>query len=302
MCFYTFSEDGGIDLDVSESIWVHPKYYWKPDGKSTLVIVGRVTAKSNDINSLHIVYPNLLGEMRMLSLPETKEFAISKTFSENKSALKVIRHFSFEVLTLTFERPLEAKDSAVVVFQLESPNASKIESDFRLFTLNFTISGPDNVKRSFLQGLDGAEKWFKHKVESSRDAIEKQTYEKLLRARKGIIHTIVEPLQKNPISVSSFRTNLFVDPALRGLNITKSEELEETTHLGVPDITWPFTNRVHKNLFGEKRPLYASFVYDGKGRKEFKYSIKGSAHRNKPTELYIAIIAIMLMLLIALLP
>lgn len=301
MCFYAFSEDGEIDLDVSEFVWVHPKYYRKPDGKSTLVIVGQVTAKSNDINSLRIIYPNLLVDVRTLPLPDTKEFAISRTFSENESALEVMRHFSFEVLTLTFESPLKAKDSALVVLQLESPNASRFESDFREFTLDFTISGPDNVKRSFLQGLDGAEKWFNDKVKSSEDAIERQTYEKLLLAKRGITHTIVESLKKNPISISRFRTNLFVDPALRGLSITGSEELEETTHLGIPDVKWPYTNRVYKALFGEKRPLYASFVYNGKGQKEHKYSIKGSAYRNKPTELYVAIIAIMLMLLLALL-
>jgi hypothetical protein len=190
---------------------------------------------------------------------------------------------------------------------LESPNASKIETDFREFALNFTISGPGNVKRSFLQGLGGAEKYFIDKIARSNNAVIKQVFTKLVSAKKNIDREIVAPLSKKPITMTESNVSLFIDPALRGVKVSGSSELEETTSQGDPHIPWPYTNRVrkffvkHKFLLKEKMPHYRSFDCISGRRREHKFSIEGSAYRNMPIELYLAIFAILLSILMFLL-
>jgi hypothetical protein len=298
MCFYAFSEQGEIILSVEEYIWVHPKYYWKADGRSSIIIHCQIEAKSSDIRSIHILYPNLLASLKCI---EPEKYAISRTFNGSTTILEVLRHFYFEVLTVTFTESIKRGKSKEIILYLDSPNASYFENDFRLYELKFTISGPDNIKRSFLQGLIGAEEWFKSMISNAKDASQKQTYEKMLRAKRSLDSVIVEPLNNNPSSITNYGITLFIDPALRGITIKESDELEDVSDRGIPKsgYVWPYRNRVWDKLFGEKKPSFFRFVYDGKGRGEHKFRIDGSAYRNKPTELYTAIIAILIMLLLA---
>lgn len=300
MCFYAFSEDGEIDLTTFESIWIHPRYFKSPTGKSIISIITLITAKSRDIDSITILYPNILTNFHRLEINRVENigFKISRSFSESRGAIEVLKHLSFEVLTLTFDKPIKKGRSVAVRFLLESPNASRIESDFREFTLNFTISGPDSVKRSFLQGLEGSEKWFKSVIDRSENAAEKEIYKKLLRSKKSIDENIVKPLNKNLVTIDKSNISLFIDPVLRGISIVPSNDLTETTLQGTPNIVWPFTGKLYKTLFGERRPHYYSFDYVGRKRKNHIYSIAGNAYRNVPTDLYLAILAVFVAFLI----
>lgn len=312
MCFYIFSEDGDIRIqNMDETIFIHPNFYIKPNGRSIILIDCTIEALSDDINSAIILYPNLINGVSDLSeckeiLNETDEkIAKCSLFYEgNINHIEVLNRIPFEILRVTFNR-LESGDTVRILMQIDSHKASKFQNDFHSYSINFDISGPDNVKRTFEQALVGAEKQFSKRKKESDNLNEKEGYSKLLSAIGDMNKNIIEPLNKSKISINSWKIVLLADPNLRDMEIEYSDNLDEITEYGTPNYGWPFKkflDKIHDIVFYDKEPKIASFVYNGikqdpsLGVVEHKFNIKGNAYLNKPTGLYIAVIAFLLAL------
>lgn len=317
-CCYIFSEDSDITVQrIEETIYICPKFYTslnfraseirkiieKPNGRSLILFYCEVVAQ-NRLDSIIVLYPNILKSYTDLSnrIREGKDknipkYSISRLFGNNLDYMQVLKRLPFEILKITFENTLKKEENIKLLLRFESTNASTNDSDFHSSNIDFTISGPLNVKRSFEQGLVGANGILQEFKDNSVTSLEKEAYSKLLDATKDIERRIIDELTQHKTTFEKWGILLIYSPKLGNIKLDMRGNLEKVAGYGIPDVTWPFQNFWDKIALAKKIPSIHAFVFERKKHKEPDFLVDSTAFMRKPTQLYLSVLAILLALL-----
>ena len=304
MCIYLFSSGGGISIEYSqEAIYIRPKYYFRPNGHSTIAYYCKIKSLNDGIDSLLILYPNKLkGFVDLVpqysdwsGLKGLTDYSVSRLFQNNADCLRILNLLPYEILSVTFSRPLKKGEDATLFLRFESPDASDNASDFYSSTIKSVMSGPSGVRRSFEQGIQGAEEQFLVRKRKSTKSVERDGYSKMISAIDDINSKVVTVLNTNEVYHRLSKMNLIYDPKLININVDTDGNIKEIK--GQPDFKWPYKSWFDRIMLVKDQPKILTFQYEGGGEKDHKFVIESTASMKKLTIFLLATASLVFALL-----
>lgn len=323
MCFFVYSNQGEIELDVTETIYFHPRFFTEfggveDKGRTTILSEVFITVKKGNIDSIKLLYPNITNYFEDLSTypnawsdfknewdDDTTEvgYTLSPSYEEDIFR-EVLKRIPTEVKTVTFSKTLKPGMKVPLYFLIESPNAVHNRVTLEGAFIGFDISGPYNVVRTFETGLDGATDTFKYQLENQQtDADVRAAYQAALDVTNQISATLYSEVTCANCCVKSWKFVLVFDPRLSGIT-TDSSGLKDISKFGSPDdVDWDFDLPLYYRLnpFATNKPGVRSFVFidetecDSHQDADYaKFEISGNAQMSKPTMYILTWIALII--------
>lgn len=261
MCFLISSREGDIKIErINETVYLYSS------GRSSVAILVEFTPKE-DIETVDILYPNKTVEtIDSLSdkikqtvyqeeelvdqegeLEKIRNFEIFEPFSEleHQRILSRIGATGFRFYTISFDEVIEEGETIYLPLLVESGKASKINPDTFEKEIDFTISGPCNVRRSFEKGIEKVKQDF---LESP------VPIDRLSHILENLESTIKGKFFSKNVFLEQYELGMIFEPGARSLSLNK-EGIERVDTLRTQEEDWP------EGGMGE----YHEFIYSGEG-------------------------------------
>lgn len=266
-------------------------------GKSIVDFFCRFKPKRN-LRTVDILYPNKDIE-KVINISarvpgetgRVRKFVVAEPFKDAKPYREILENIGstgFKFYTLVFKETLKKGTPVSIALRFISPRACRTIESVTKREIDFTVSGPMNVRRAFEIGMDAL------KIQLGAPNVPIGLIDHAFVGVEDVINRGF----RHRVNLNTYSLLLIFEPEILGLS-PNPEGVTRVDSLRTRTIDWPYGGRI----FSKKRKeaeLY-QFVYNNKGRhiNKANFRVGGSGHYEKKLIVYLPLFLAVLALLLA---
>lgn len=293
MCLYLTSREGPLQsVEVLEVIKIFSS------GKSIVDFFCRFKPKRG-LRTVDILYPNKnieevinISRFRIPSITgQVRKFVVKEPFKDAKPYREILENIGstgFKFYTLVFKETIKKGTPVSFALRFISPKACRTIESVTKKEIDFTVSGPMNVRRAFEIGMEAI------KIQLGAPDVPIGLID---HAFEGV-NEVINRGFRHRVNLNTYSLLLIFEPRILGLS-PNAENLTRVDTLRTRTFEWPYGRRIFGKK-GKEAELH-QFVYNNNGRhiNKANFRVGGSGSYEKKLIVYLPLFLATLALLLA---